>query len=303
MLSLALSVLFTVMIYVIMRAFPRYGVNAFHAVVFNYYSCVLTGLLLIQDWQQIRTMPLDGAGVQLSFGLGGMFVIVFLLIGLTTQKAGITAATLAGNMSLVIPVIFGLFVFKNTNKDFTLLNYLGLILALVALALGALRKKDGQDRGVGDRSFRSAVWVFPILSFFASGTNNTLINYLTMAYFSPAGNTLFMIIACTGAIAAGTLVILLRYLIKTEKVRLVSIVGGLILGVPNFLSLYFLLRALAEFSNSAALVFPLYNILSMLLSAWIAWLIFKEGLNNFNRLGLLLAVAAIILISYQELGL
>ena len=72
---------------------------------------------------------------------------------------------------------------------------------------------------------------------------------------------------------------------------------------PNFLSFYFLLKALGAFGNSAAFVFPIYNILTMMASAAAAWLFFREKLNPLNRVGLLLAVIAIILISYQELGL
>ncbi len=303
MIALFLSVFFTAAIYVIMRAFSRFGVSPFHAVVFNYYSCVATGIVLIPDAGQFRSLRPDMVSTELSFALGAMFVVVFLLIGLTTDKAGITAASLAGNMSLVIPVCFGLFVFRNVNKDFTAFNYAGLILALVALALGAIRK-DEEGRG-GDFVWhrRNMVWLFPLMSFLASGVNNTLINYITMSYYKPDESILFMVTACLGAIVAGTCMILFRFLMYTEKVSWKSVVWGLILGVPNFLSLYFLLEALAEFSHSAAFVFPVYNILCMLFSAWIAWLIYKERLSRINRLGLFLALVAIVLISHQELGL
>jgi drug/metabolite transporter (DMT)-like permease len=86
-----------------------------------------------------------------------------------------------------------------------------------------------------------------------------------------------------------------------EKVTLRSILGGLILGFPNFLSFYFLLGALSDFGNSAAFVFPIYNVLSMLTSSFLAWILFKETLQPLNKLGLALAVLAIFLISYQEI--
>ena len=41
----------------------------------------------------------------------------------------------------------------------------------------------------------------------------------------------------------------------------------------------------------------------MLVSALAAWVLYKERLNTLNKWGLLLAVAAIVLISYQELNL
>lgn len=304
MLFFLLAVVFTVMLYLIMRAYPRYQVDSFHAVVFNYYSCVLTGLVLTPDLGLFTQVQWASQGTILTMALGAMFVTAFLLIGLTAQKVSVTATSLAGNMSLVIPVLFGLFVFRNNNKDFTALNYLGLVLALVALALGAIqRSPQSSDPANGRQAARQALWILPVLTFFATGTNNTLINFLSSKYY-PAGQiTVFMIIACFGAVVIGTSILIYRIIAHGHSLKLRSVVGGLVLGVPNFLSLYFLLLALAAFGNSAAYVFPIYNILTMLVSALAAWALYKERLNTLNKWGLVLAVAAIVLISYQELNL
>jgi drug/metabolite transporter (DMT)-like permease len=106
-----------------------------------------------------------------------------------------------------------------------------------------------------------------------------------------------------GAVMIGSALLLYKVIFAQERIQLRSVLGGLILGVPNFLSLYFLLLALASYGNSAAYVFPIYNILTMLVSAFAARLLYKEQLNKLNKLGLALAVVAVILISYQELGL
>lgn len=305
MLFFLLAVVFTVMLYLIMRAYPRYQVDSFHAVVFNYYSCVLTGLILTPDLRVFTHVQWTSEGTVLTMALGVMFVAAFMLIGLTAQKVSVTAASLAGNMSLVIPVLFGLFVFRNNNKDFTALNYLGLVLALVALALGAIQRspKSADAGNAGDQVAKQALWIFPVLTFFASGTNNTLINFLSSKYY-PAGQiTVFMIIACFGAVVIGTSILMYRVIAHGHQLKLRSVLGGLLLGVPNFLSLYFLLLALAAFGNSAAYVFPIYNILTMLVSAFAAWVLYKERLNTLNKWGLVLAVVAIVLISYQELNL
>ncbi|MCF2487881.1 hypothetical protein [Dyadobacter sp. CY347] len=309
MLYFLLSVLFTVALYLIMRAFPRYRVHSFHAVVFNYYACVLTGLVLTPDLDLFKNVIWNSEGTLITLALGGMFVITFMLIGLTAQKVSVTATSLAGNMSLVIPVLFGLFVFQNNNKAFTAVNYAGLVIALAALALGAIQTTKKETDPPTNAASTNAVspanllLILPLLTFLAAGTNNTLINYLSVKYYGAGETTLFMIIACSGAILIGTVILIFRILARGEKLHWRSIVGGFILGVPNFLSLYFLLRALASFGNSAAFVFPIYNILTMLVSACAAWLIYHERLNHLNKFGLLLAVIAIIMISYQELGL
>jgi drug/metabolite transporter (DMT)-like permease len=307
MINFLLAVLFTVALYVIMRSYPGYKVNSFHAIVFNYYSCVVTGVFLTPDLTVFKSIKWDSQGTILTLALGTMFVIAFMLIGTTAQKVNVTAASLAGNMSLVIPVLFGLFIFKNNNKDFTFLNYTGLILAIAALALGAIQTTSKAEptelKTVKSLNATSILWLLPILTFLGSGTNNTLINYLSSTYYSAGQTTVFMIIACTGAVIIGSLLLIYKLIFQKEKLELRSLIGGLILGVPNFLSLYFLFKALTNFENSAAFVFPVYNILSMLVSSFAAWIIFKEKLNNYNRFGLALAVISIVLISYQELGL
>jgi multidrug transporter EmrE-like cation transporter len=124
-----------------------------------------------------------------------------------------------------------------------------------------------------------------------------------MTFYAPQEGALFTLIACVGAVLVGTTWLLVLLLRSGEKLLFRSVVGGLVLGVPNVLSFYFLLKALGAFGNSAAFVFPIYNILSMLASAAAAWLLFRERLSPLNRLGLALAVLAIVLISYQELGM
>ncbi|AEI48815.1 EamA family transporter [Runella slithyformis] len=297
MLNFILAVVFTVSLYLIMRSFTKYRVNPLHAVIFNYYTCVAMGLALMPDRAQYFSADWTSTPTLLTLALGTMFIIVFVLIGFTTTKVGVTAASLAGNMSLVIPVLFGLFVFKNNNKEFTFWNYTGLVLALTALAFSTLKKENT------DRTAKNGWILFlPVLLFLGSGTNNTLINYISATFYKPEQSALFTALACTGAILVGTVFLIFKVLTAREKVSGRSILGGLILGFPNFLSFYFLLGALSDFGNSAAFVFPIYNVLSMLMSAFLAWVFFKETLQPLNKAGLVLAVLAILLISYQEIS-
>lgn len=295
MIYFLLAVGFTVALYLLMRSFPKWKVNSFHAVVFNYYACVATGIALTPDFpDQISKVNWTDSGTLYTLLLGVLFIVVFLLIGLSTQKAGVTAASLAGNLSLVIPVLFGLFIFQNGHKTFTALNYLGLILTIPALAMASW-----SDRA----AIRKQYLIWPLLYFLATGTNNTLINFLTSTFYAEGSNTLFMIIACLGAILIGTGLLMIQGLRNGKWPERQSVGAGLLLGIPNFLSLYFLLKALSHYGHSAAFVFPVYNILTILSSAVMAYWLYKENLARVNKAGLLLAIVAIILISYQELGI
>ena len=95
--------------------------------------------------------------------------------------------------------------------------------------------------------------------------------------------------------------VIFRILQGKEKLQLKSLWAAIPLGIPNFLSFYFLLKALDAFQNNGAYVLPIYNISVILLSAIIAVIFFQEKLSNLNKIGLVLAVIAIGLISYQGL--
>jgi drug/metabolite transporter (DMT)-like permease len=166
---------------------------------------------------------------------------------------------------------------------------------LVALFLSTLKKEENTAPKSGWLLF------LPVLLFLGSGSNNTLINYISATFYKPDQSALFTAIACMGAVLSGTSFLLFRIFFQGEKVAWISVLGGFVLGIPNFLSFYFLLAALSDFGNSAAFVFPIYNILSMLTSALMAYVLFKETLQPLNKLGLALAVLAICLISYQEI--
>lgn len=298
MLYFTLSVLLTVSLYLLMRAFPRYGVQSLHAVLFNYFSCVAMGLMLSEGGGALTNISWTSTGTLATLALGGVFVVSFLLIGQTTQRAGVTTASLASNLSLVIPVLFGLFIFKNTNKVFTIFNYLGLLLAVISVALSAVKKESGAEA----RANNGLIWGLPILLFFVTGTSNTLINYVSSTFYKSDQAALLTTIACTGSVVCGMAVLGFRMAVYAEKVHFRSILGGLLLGVFNFLSFYFLLLTLQSFGNSAAFVFPIYNISCILISSLLAFLLFKETLQPLNKWGLVLAILALSLISYQEIG-
>jgi uncharacterized membrane protein len=76
-----------------------------------------------------------------------------------------------------------------------------------------------------------------------------------------------------------------------------AILWGVLLGIPNYFSMYFLVKTLGVFP--ASYIFPINNIGIVALSTIIALLAFKEQLNKKNILGLGLAIIAILLISFS----
>jgi uncharacterized membrane protein len=293
---LALSVFFSVLLLINFRLHPRFGVNTFQAIILNYPVCFLTGLILLPDNQHFN-FDFAQPSTLWAMLLGVGFVVTFLLSGASTQRMGMTATSLANNISLVIPVLFSLIVLKS-SQSFDAWNYLGLALAIVAVVLSTFKKEENTE----NRSVNTSDWLLPIAVFVMYGITNTTFNFLNAKYVTASGQTIpFTLTILVGSILFGGIVLIMSILQGKEKMELKSLWAAFPLGIPNFLSFYFLLKALDAFQNNGAFVLPIYNISVILGSAIIALIFFHEKLTNLNKIGLALAVLAIGLISYQGL--
>ena len=309
MIYLLASILLSVMLLLNFRLFPRYNVNTVQAISLNYIVCFLTGYVLLPAGISF-SLDFGQTWTWVALGIGVAFVITFLLSGASTQRNGITATSLANNLSLVIPVCVSLFILRSGGRPFDALNYLGLVLAVIAVGMSTYRKTEDNGQRTSQTAGRAAL--LPVAVFLMYGFTNTMINYMNVRYIAsgestpgvdapgqnPVVVTLTMVV---GAIAAGLVLFVYRLVRNKERVEVQNLIGAVTLGVPNFLSFYTLVLALSAYSGNGALVYPLYNIGVILLAALMAALFFRERLSTANKIGLALAVLAIGLISWQEL--
>jgi drug/metabolite transporter (DMT)-like permease len=245
------------------------------------------GSLLQQSW------------VVYALALGTIFIGTFYLIALTTHKVGITAASVATKISLVIPVLFSLLVLENSLKDYTLLNYTGMFVALVAIVLSSIRPRNHEDGEEPIPPFLALL--LPFIIFLNSGIADSLINYTNHFHLQQNEVSQFTMVTFTGSAIVGLIVLL--YLLISGKTIFYSksIAAGILLGIPNYFSIYFLIKALYAFSNDGAFLYPVNNIGIILAGAMGAVLFFGEKLTKVNLTGLAMAVVALVLISYQEI--
>lgn len=294
MLYLLSSVLLSVALLLNFRLFPRFGINTAQAIALNYPVCFVTGWLLLPADQSV-SIDLSQTWTWLALGLGIGFIVTFLLSGASTQRNGITATSLANNLSLVIPVLFSLLVFKTATK-FDWLNYAGLGLAVVAVGLSAVKTGDSST------TKRARNWL-PVGVFLCYGFTNTLINYMNLQYISSPDKTVVVTLTMVlGAILGGILLLVWRWFRQGERIEGRNLLAAVTLGVPNFLSFYTLISALSAFGGNGAFVYPTYNVGVILVAAAVAGLFFREKLLTINKIGLALAVLAIGLLSWQALA-
>lgn len=294
MLYLLLGVLFNVAIFLIFRAYSRFGVNTLPAIVVNYAVCVITGLIFLGDSGAVRALSFNSPWLIFALFLGFVFIGTFYMMAVTTQRLSVTVSSIAAKMSLAIPVIFSLFILQVDSKDFDFWNYLGIALAFVAIYLSSWKPRRKEKDPLPANKL---LLLLPVGVFLCSGIIDTTINYTSYHYLTQKEEAIFPLVIFAVAGVLGLMLQLFRKMPTGRK----ELLGGIVLGVPNYFSIYFIVRGLAEFDNNGAFFYPLLNISIILVSSLSAILLYKEKLLPLNSLGLGLSVLAIFLLSYQEI--
>jgi uncharacterized membrane protein len=108
---------------------------------------------------------------------------------------------------------------------------------------------------------------------------------------------LFSATTFLSAFLFGVVLSVIKFIKGNFKLEGKNILGGICLGIPNYFSLFFLIRALQNKNFESASIFTLINIGVILLSSLFGILLFKEKLIKQNYLGITLAIIAVILVT------
>lgn len=285
MADLVLSILSATAILVLFKSFERFGIPVFQAIIINYAVAVALGVAVSQST--------GGSGIEamykapwiwFSAGLGACLLTMFFVIGASTQRAGISATTVAGRTSVVIPMLFSIFYY---GEPVTPAKAAGILLALGALACTVVRP--------GNRSGSRAVWYLPLVLFTGLGLMDALVKFVQHEFVSGTDSAAFTGASFFFAFCTGLAVCLVRQVTLSVFMRLRVAAAGLLLGTANFGSIYFLINALNSGVFDSAVLFGINSISIVALSVFAGWVVFKERLTSLNWAGIGMAAAAIFL--------
>ena len=285
MIYLFLSILFSTGLFVIFKYFGIYKIETLKAIVVNYMVAFTLGFISSEKTITITEIPNQPWFYGAIF-LGAMFVSIFFVMAITAQKNGISVASISGKMSVVIPIFFGVLLY---GESINLLKITGIIIALIAVYLASI-KEDENDVKKGQL-------LFPMLLFVGSGIIDTSLKYIEeqfvpveeVAVFS---GSLFAIAAFFGSVLLG-----IKALKKRDSFGFKNIIAGIILGVPNYYSIVFLIKALQTDGFESSTLFTLNNVAIVIVSSIVGLILFRERFSNKNKIGVFLAIIGIILVS------
>ncbi|MGB8375285.1 MAG: EamA/RhaT family transporter [Salegentibacter sp.] len=286
MIYLLLSILSSTVIFVVFRLYNRYGVNTLQAIIVNYYVACTVGFFGYIKAGRLSHITSEAwfPGVLV---LGALFILVFYLAALTTQRSGLSVVSVATKMSVAIPVFCGIFLY---NESTGFLKILGIILALAAVYLTSIKSKKGI-------SIKKKNLILPLLVFLGSGIIDTTIKFLETTYVAEDDVGFFSssIFAVAGII--GTSILIVQGFTGKLKIRGKNILGGIALGIPNYFSIYFLVMALRSPMFESSVLFTINNVGIVLASTLLGIMLFKEELIRKNWIGVALAIIGILMVA------
>lgn len=288
MFYLIATVLLNVIISALFKVFPKYKIEMLQAIVANYCVCVITGCVFI-GYAPINVSVVHETWFPWALLMGFGFICIFNLLGYCTRIDGITTTTIANKLSLVIPAVFSVFLYGDRVG---MGKVIGIALAFPAVYFTTRVKGE-------DNKHQNLFW--PALLFIGGGLLDTLMKFVQFHFLtSPESQAVYSIYCFATACTLGIVLVSVLLLLKKIEFQWRNIVAGICMGIPNYFSIYYLIRMLnSNFLQSSAAI-PVLNIGIVVASALMAIFIFREKANMLWITGLVLSVIAILLIAFGD---
>lgn len=288
MFYLLLAVICTVLLGFIFKLFVRYGVNIFQAIVFNYITCFTCG------WIHLGHFPVTHESIAspwmpYAMVLGIVFITGFNTAAMTVQHYGVTISQIMQKMSILLTVPFAVLVYGDSSGAGKIF---GFFLALASIIL--VNWPSSSDE-VSKRAPSSLLWI-PLVTWVLSGVIEILFIRVQYDHLADMSDPTFIISVFGTAGVLGLSTAIWGWAQRRLVFSWKNVVGGLVLGVPNYGSMLFMLWALHS-GLEGSFVFPVANVGIIVATTIGAVLLFHEKLSKINWMGIGLAVVAIVLMS------
>lgn len=289
MIVLIIAIACSAFIFVLFRLFPRFGIDTFQAIVVNYFVACVCGLFFYGKDLNISNLA-SGNWHLFALMVAVLLISLFVIMGLSSQQNGVSMTSVAVKMSMALSVILMVFVY---NEPIYFTKFSGVVLALLGVLLISWPEKKN------DTEPKQSSWWMLLVLFLGSGLLDFLLNYIQKNQLETLSTPIFSAFSFGMAGILGVIVWIMLPKKSKTKVEAKHIMAGIILGIPNFFSIYLLLAAYKETGWQDSVVLATINVSIVVLCTAIGLFAFKEELNVRKTFGIVAAVAAIVLLVSQ----
>ena len=281
MIWILLTILSATGIFVFFKLFDKFKVPTLNAIVINYFVAGVLGFFLTENVTGVVDL-FSESWFYIAVIIGVLFIVMFFVIGKSSAVSGMSLTTLASKMSVVIPILFSIVYY---GEALTSVKIVGIIMALIGLVLAVLKKQEGGK--VGQQV------ILPIVLFLGMGSVDSLVKFAQQEYVTDDISSVFTSLLFSISFIVGLIIMLFKPKSFKDFANPKCLLLGVGLGIVNYGSIYFLIRALNSSVMDSSVIFGINNISIVALSALIGFVFFKERLSKLNWIGLFVCMVAI----------
>lgn len=276
MIYLILAILSSMLVSVLMRLSGRFSKNGMTLLASNYAMCIVAAAALA-GWPLIPSA--EGIGVTLALGgvNGVLYLAGFVLLQWCIGRSGVVLPATFQKLGVVIPTIAAVTVF---GEEVRWLQLLGVGIAVAAILVMQDKREKAAVSGLGGLLALLVVCggCEVMSKFFATFELTALDDHFLLYTFATA--FVLCVVLC---------------LVKKQGITWQDVLWGLAIGIPNYMSAFFVLGALREMP--AVIVYPTYSAGTIIAVTLVGMLCFKERLNRRKLIALGMILAALVLLN------
>lgn len=295
MLNLILSVVLAVFLGMSFKVWPRYKIRVLPGILHNYIACVAAAYAVAGKWP-LPVSVLTESWFALAAGLSLCFIAGFYLFGISISVWGMGTMSAVQKMSLVISALFAILVY---HEEATFEKTGGIILGMAAIPLLLIRAGK-QSAEVVDRKAGTHAKALALVlgTFLLAGAIEIGLLIAESGMVATTGDPQFIAVIFSGAFLCGSVFMLQSTVERNAFFSWRHMIAGWILGIPNFFSIYFLMRAIGS-DLDASIVFPVNNTATIFLSTLLGVFMFREQFTWKNGLGIVFALLSLTLLTVR----
>ena len=269
------------------KYFEKINVNNLQAISANYCTAGILSIIFLPNSFEFDKINYSNTTIffVLAFIVGLLFVLTFNLYAHGAQKIGVTPSTIANKMSMIIPIIIGLILL---NEEITFNKILGISFACVAIFLSSITDRK--------YSLNKNHLIIIVLLFTGQGLADGILNWAQEFILNGSNMNLFFAVTFLAAGSSGLLYLFFKLSSQKVKIEPKSIIWGIVLGIPNYLTLLYFVKSLKSEFFSSSEIFPIINIGVIIFCTILSIILFRERVSIYNWLGVILGVFSIFII-------
>lgn len=277
MFYLILAVASSALVSILIRFSERYVKHNISMLCINYIMCLALSVLYTGAGKLFTTGEGIGWAVSLGTINGILYLVSFVVLQISIRKNGVVLSATFMRLGVLVPTLLSIFVFHEMPGGLQIVGFLIALLAIVLINF---------EKGQGGATFKLGLF----LLLFGGGTADFMAKiYDEMG--TPEFEEHFL---CLTFVAASILCIILAVK-KGQKLAKEDLLFGILVGVPNYYSARFLLKAVGQIP--AVVAYPTYSVATIVVISIVGMICFKEKLTKRQQAAIGLILVALVFLN------